>query len=105
MMTAVLVALIVGSMAVALAAEKVTVSGSTTVLPLAEAGAEAFNAQNTDCQIAVSGGGTGAGITAAGEGRSAIAMASREIKDSERANIAKTFFSNFSLALTASLLQ
>jgi phosphate transport system substrate-binding protein len=99
MMTALLVALIVGSMAVALAAEKVTVSGSTTVLPLAEAEAEAFNAQNTDCQIAVSGGGTGAGITAAGEGRSAIAMASREIKDSERSKYSKNVFQQFFIGL------
>lgn len=99
MMTALLVALIVGSMAVAFAAEKVTVSGSTTVLPLAEAEAEAFNAQNTDCQIAITGGGTGAGITAAGEGRSAIAMASREIKDSERSKYSKNVFQQFFIGL------
>lgn len=83
-MTALLIALFIGSIATAFAADKVSVTGSTTVLPLAEAEAEAFNGQQTDCQVSVTGGGTGAGITAAGEGRADIAMASREIKDSER---------------------
>jgi len=78
-----------------MAAEKVTVTGSTTVLPLAEAEAEAFNGQQTDCQVAVTGGGTGAGITAAGEGRADIAMASREIKDSERSKYNKNVFQQF----------
>jgi len=96
-MTALLIALIVGSMAVALAAEKVTVAGSTTVLPLAEAEAEAFNAQNTDCQVTITGGGTGAGITAAGEGRANIAMASREVKDSERNKYNKNNFQQFKI--------
>ncbi len=96
-MTALLIALIVGSMAVALAAEKVTVAGSTTVLPLAEAEAEAFNAQNTDCQVTITGGGTGAGITAAGVGRANIAMASREVKDSERNKYNKNNFQQFKI--------
>ena len=93
--TILLIALFVGSFATALAAEKVTVTGSTTVLPLAELEAESFNGQQTDCQITVTGGGTGAGITAAGEGRSDIAMASREIKDSERSKYSKNNFQQF----------
>ena len=80
-----LIALFMGSIATAFAAEKVTVSGSTPVLPLAQAEAETYNGQQTDCQVTITGGGTGAGITAAGEGRSEIAMASREIKYSENA--------------------
>lgn len=83
-MTALLIALFIGSIATAFAADKVNVAGSTTVLPLAETEAEAFNGQQSDCPISVTGGGSGAGITAAGEGRADIAMASREIKDSER---------------------
>ncbi|MCK9564639.1 MAG: hypothetical protein M0Q43_01155 [Methanothrix sp.] len=75
--TILLIVLFVGSFATVLAAEKVTVTGSTTVLPLAELEAESFNGQQADCQITVTGGGTGAGITAAGEGRSDTAMASR----------------------------
>jgi len=93
--TALLVVLFIGSITTSLAAEKVTVSGSTTVLPLAEAEAEAFNSQQTDCQVSVTGGGSGAGITAAGEGRSDIAMASREIKDSERSKYSKNVFQQF----------
>lgn len=90
-----LMALLVGLIASASAAEKVTVSGSTTVLPLAEVEGEAFNGQQSDCQVTVTGGGTGAGITAAGEGRSDIAMASRTIKDSERSKYSKNNFQQF----------
>ncbi|VVB72150.1 PBP superfamily domain protein [uncultured archaeon] len=93
--TVLCLALIIGSVATASAAEKITVTGSTTVLPLAEAEAEAYNGQQTDCQITVTGGGTGAGITAAGEGRADIAMASREIKDSERSKYSKNNFQQF----------
>jgi len=92
---ALLVVLCIGSLATALAAEKVTATGSTTVLPLAEAEAEAFNGQQTDIQVTVTGGGTGAGITAAGEGRADIAMASREVKDSERTKYSKNNFQQF----------
>ncbi len=95
--TAFLIALFMGSIATSFAAEKVTVSGSTTVLPLAEAEAETFNGQQTDCRVLVTGGGTGAGITAAGEGRSDIAMASREIKDTERSKYSKNLFQQFDI--------
>jgi phosphate transport system substrate-binding protein len=78
------IALFIGSIVPSLAAEKVTVSGSTTVLPLGEAAAEAFNANQTTYAVTVTGGGTGAGITAAGEGRSDIAMASREVTADEK---------------------
>ena len=93
--TTLVMALFIGAIATAMAAEGVTVSGSTTVLPLAEAEAEAFNGQQADCQATITGGGTGAGITAAGEGRSDIAMASREIKDSERNKYSKNNFQQF----------
>jgi len=62
---------------------KVTITGSTTVLPLVEAAAEAFNSQQNGCQATVTGGGTGAGITAIAEGRSNVAMASREVTTDE----------------------
>ena len=78
-----LLSLILGSIATACAAEKITVSGSTTVLPLGEAAAEAYNAQQKDCSITVTGGGTGAGITSIAEDRSDIAMASREVTADE----------------------
>ncbi len=65
------------------AAEKVTITGSSTVLPLVEASAEAFNDRQNDCQATVTGGGTGAGITAIAGGRSQVAMASREVTADE----------------------
>lgn len=74
-----------------MAAEKVTVSGSTTVLPLGEAAAEVFNVQQTAYEVTVTGGGTGAGITAIAEGRSEIAMASREITAAEKSKYGNKF--------------
>lgn len=65
------------------AVEKVTVAGSTTVLPLGEAAAEAFNFEQKDYLVTVAGGGTGAGITGLAEGRFDIAMASRELTSDE----------------------
>jgi len=61
----------------------VSVTGSTTVQPLAEKLAEAFMTENTGIRIDVQGGGSSVGVKAAGEGTSNIGMASREIKDSE----------------------
>jgi len=83
-LVAIMIALILGSISIsAVAKTTVRASGSTTVEPLAEACAEAFNSQSSDYQVLVSGGGTGAGITDAGEGRSDIGMASREITSDE----------------------
>ena len=63
---------------------RVTVSGSSTVMPLAEMDAEEFNMLQKAYYVTITSGGTGVGITDIGEGRSEIAMASREIKPSER---------------------
>ena len=63
----------------------VTLSGSTTVQPLAEKLAEAFMTENTGLQIDVQGGGSSVGVKAAGQATSDIGMASREIKESELA--------------------
>lgn len=78
-----MIAVFIGSISAGLAAEKVKISGSSTVLPLGEAAAEAFNDQQRDCAATVTGGGTGAGVTAIAEGRSNIAMASREVTKGE----------------------
>ncbi len=64
------------------------------MLPLGEALAEAFNAQSPDYQVLVTGGGTGAGITAAAEGRSDIAMASREVTADEKTKYGDKFQQN-----------
>ena len=67
----------------------ISVSGSTTVQPLAENLAEAFMTENTGIRIDVQGGGSSVGVKAAGQGTSDIGMASREIKESELAEFPK----------------
>jgi phosphate transport system substrate-binding protein len=64
--------------------EKISVSGSTTVLPIAQAVAEAYMRNHSNTDITVSGGGSGAGITAIGQGTVDIGMSSREVKDTEK---------------------
>jgi len=64
--------------------QRVTVSGSSTVMPLAELGAEEFNMLQDRYHVSVTAGGTGVGIVDVAEGRSSIAMASREIQLVER---------------------
>ena len=61
----------------------ISLSGSTTVQPLAEKLAEAFMTENSGVRIDVQGGGSSVGVKAAAEGTSDIGMASREIKESE----------------------
>jgi phosphate transport system substrate-binding protein len=89
-----MIALFMGSIAPSLAQEKVTVSGSTTVLPLGEIAAEAFNAKQNEYQVSVTGGGTGAGVTGIAEGRFDIAMASREVTPDEMAKYGNQFQEN-----------
>lgn len=60
------------------------VTGSTTVLPIAERAAEAFMDANPEADIQVSGGGSSVGVQAVGEGTADIGMASRELKDAEK---------------------
>ena len=67
----------------------ISVSGSTTVQPLAEKLSEAFMTENTGIRIDVQGGGSSVGVKAAGQGTSDIGMASREIKESESAEFPK----------------
>jgi phosphate transport system substrate-binding protein len=81
----------IGSIVAALSAQVVPMSGSSTVLPLGEASAEAFNELQKDCIVTVTGGGTGSGILNIAERRSDIAMASREITSDERARFGDKF--------------
>ena len=60
-----------------------TITGSTTVLPVATAAAEAFEALYDGVEVTVSGGGSSVGVQSAGEGTADIGMASRELKSSE----------------------
>jgi phosphate transport system substrate-binding protein len=64
----------------------ITVVGSTTVLPIAQLAAEAFNALYGENLVAVSGGGSSVGIQSVGEGSATIGMASRGLKSSEIAS-------------------
>ncbi len=72
-------------------ARDVTVSGSSTVMPLAEVAAEEFNVQQKDYVVTVSAGGTGAGILGIAERKNDIAMASREVTEDERQRFGDSF--------------
>ena len=64
--------------------QNIRVSGSSTVMPLAEISAEEFNILQNDYRVIVDSGGSGVGIVNVVEGRSAIAMTSRELHLVER---------------------
>jgi len=72
-------------------AHDVKVSGSSTVMPLAEAAAEEFNLLQRDYVVMVSAGGTGAGILGIAERKNDIAMASREVTEGERQRFGNSF--------------
>jgi ABC-type phosphate transport system substrate-binding protein len=64
---------------------RITVVGSTTVLPIVTRAAEQFvKKKNGAVSITVNAGGSGVGIQSAGQGRADIGMASREITLRER---------------------
>ena len=65
-------------------AQKLTVKGSDTVLPLTQKEAETYMEKNTSASITVIGGGSGVGIAAFLDGTTDIAMSSRKIKMSEK---------------------
>ncbi len=62
----------------------VAVSGSSTVMPMAELAAEEFNMLQDNYTVNVKSGGSGVGIVDVAEGRSDIAMSSRDIQLAER---------------------
>ncbi len=72
-------------------ARDVTVSGSSTVMPLAEAAAEIFNVQQHDYMVSVTAGGTGAGIPGIVERKYDIAMASRTVTEEEKQRFGDNF--------------
>lgn len=65
--------------------QTITISGSTTVLPIAQKAADEYMATRPGADIRISGGGSGAGIKAIGEKTVDIGMSSREVKESELA--------------------
>ncbi len=70
-------------------AQSISLKGSDTVLPLAQAESEEFMIENSGKSVTVTGGGSGVGITALIDGEVDIATASREMK-SEEIEAAKT---------------
>jgi len=62
---------------------RISVAGSTTVQPLAEKLAKAFQAQNPNVQIDIQGGGSSVGVKSAGEGTANIGTVSREVTKEE----------------------
>ena len=67
-----------------MAADQVSVNGSTTVLPIAQKAAEDFMKKYPDISISVAGTGSGDGIKALIDGTTDIADASRDMKDKEK---------------------
>ena len=65
------------------AENQITITGSTTVLPIAQKAAEDFMQKHPDIQISVAGTGSGDGIKAIIDGTADIGDASRDMKDKE----------------------
>jgi phosphate transport system substrate-binding protein len=70
-------------LSVGLFAQKLTIQGSTTVLPIAQYAAEVYMDNNPEADITVRGGGSGTGIAALIDGATDIADASRPMKTKE----------------------
>ncbi|MFH1034485.1 MAG: PstS family phosphate ABC transporter substrate-binding protein [Pseudomonadota bacterium] len=67
----------------ALAGDKVSITGSTTVLPIAQKAAEDFMKKHPGVDITVAGTGSGDGVKAIIDGTADIGDSSREMKDKE----------------------
>ncbi len=65
------------------AQNRIVIKGSTTVLPIAQAAAEAFMKKNPGVNVSISGGGSGDGIKALIDKTTDIADSSREMKPEE----------------------
>ncbi len=72
--------------------ENVTVSGSSTVLPVISRAAEEYSQNNPGVRVIVNAGGSGVGITQLGEGQTDIGMISRDISASEQAKFPNAGF-------------
>lgn len=68
----------------AAAATTVVIKGSTTVLPIAQATAEAYMKLHPDVNISISGGGSGDGVKALIDGSCDGATSSRDLKSEEK---------------------
>lgn len=78
------------------------VTGSTTVLPIAQVAADAYMADHADADIQVTGGGSSVGVQAIGEGTTDIGMSSRDLKSEEKTrypNLVSTTIANDGIAV------
>lgn len=66
------------------AQQELVVTGSTTILPIAEIAAEEFRSRNEDARVLVSGVGSSAGIETVAKGSSDIGTSSRDLKPEEK---------------------
>lgn len=71
--------------------ETITEKGSDTMVLLAQAWAEKFRTKNPNIEVAVSGGGSGTGISALINGTTEIANASRPMNDQERQQVRQKY--------------
>jgi len=78
----IIAALVLGGCGQSLAGT-ITVGGSTTVQPLAEKWAKAFETKNPEVKVIVQGGGSSAGVKGCAQGILDIGAASRELKSNE----------------------
>ncbi len=69
--------------------EEITITGSTSVQPLMQKLAAAYEETHDGIIINVSGGGSGVGVTDAQSGNNDFGMASRDLKDSEKGVVSK----------------
>lgn len=63
--------------------QELVVTGSTTLLPIAEIAGEMFHEEHPDAKVLVSGLGSSAGIESVSKGSSDIGTSSRDLKDEE----------------------
>jgi len=75
--------LAIAGLAAPAAAEDIAITGSTTVLPIAQKAAEVYMKRNATARISVAGTGSGDGIKAIIDGTADIGNASREMKAKE----------------------
>jgi phosphate transport system substrate-binding protein len=77
------VAVVFAAPGAALAKKTITITGSTTVLPIAQMAAEKYMKKHPEVRISVAGTGSGDGIKAVIDGTADIGNASREMKPKE----------------------
>nr|WP_276938088.1 substrate-binding domain-containing protein [Helcococcus sueciensis] len=81
---------------------EITVSGSTSVAPLMEAVAEAYESLHQGVKVVINATGSSAGIKDAEAGVVNIGMASRELKDEEKAQVASLAIAKDGIAVVVS---